>query len=87
VFWGDPTKPGLGDKTLTVTENIEFQSYDGSAIEQLASAVPIQSNLFTHKMRMEFPLSPTSYDEDVLEYIGNGEKVKNSYYVFVKLDS
>jgi len=38
-------------------------------------------------MRMEFPLSPTSYDEDVLEYIGNGEKVKNSYYVFVKLDS
>jgi hypothetical protein len=90
VFWGDPTKSGLGGKTLAVTEKLEFQQAEAgeSTIIELDESKKVTVNLadYTHRMRIEFPL-PSTYDEDVLEHIGSLEKVKESYYAYVKLDS
>jgi hypothetical protein len=85
VLWGDHTKSGLGGNTLTVTEKLEFNGL--SAIQTLSTPVTLLSNDYTHRMKIEVPLDPSVYDEDVLEHIGNQEKVKDSYYAYVKLDS
>lgn len=87
VFWGDSTKSDLDGKILTLTERIEFQSYDNSAVQVLSTPVTMQSNYYTHKIRFDFPILPGTYDEDMLEHIGSGEKVKDSYYGFVNLNS
>lgn len=84
VFWGDSTKADLGGKTLTLTEKIEFQSHDSTAIETLPTPISIAYSQYTHRLRIDTPLQG-SFDEDVLEHIGNGEKVKESYYAYVQL--
>jgi hypothetical protein len=84
VFWGDPTKSGLGGNTLTLTEKIEFQSADATGIETLSSPPTVLYSQYTHRLKIDSPLQG-SFDEDVLEHIGNGEKVKESYYAYVQL--
>ena len=84
VLWGDHTKAGLGNNTLTITEKLEFNGLD--AIQSLSTPVTLLSADYTHRMKIEVPLDPSVYDEDVLEYVGNQEKVKDSYYAYVKLD-
>lgn len=84
VFWGDPTEADLGGNTLTLTEKIEFQSNDSTAIETLTTPPTIQYSQYTHRLRIDTPLLG-SFDEDVLEHVGNGEKVKESYYAYVQL--
>jgi hypothetical protein len=85
VLWGDHTKAGLGGNTLTITERLEFNGLD--AIQALSAPETLLSDDYTHRMKVEVPLNPSVYDEDVLEHIGNQEKVKDAYYVYVKLDS
>jgi len=86
VIWGDHTKAGLGGNTLTITEKIEFNGF--SAIQPLTSLITLlETTDYTHRMKVEVPLDSSIYDEDVLEHIGNQEKVKDSYYTYVKLDS
>jgi hypothetical protein len=83
VFWGDVTRAGLGGKTLTIEQNLEFQGDD--TIQVISE--PIPSTLFefyTHKFRVDMDLSGT-YDEDVLEYLGNSERVKDSYFLYANV--
>lgn len=84
VFWGYPGEPELGNKILELTEKIEFQNFDGNAVEELITPVSVRYEDYTHRLKIEFPLSGT-YDEDMLEHIGSGEKVKDSYYAYVEL--
>ena len=84
VFWGYPGESELGGKVLELTEKIEFQNFDGNAIETLASPVIVAYDDYTHRLKIDMPLSGT-YDPDMLEHIGSGEKVKESYYAYVKL--
>lgn len=86
VFWGDSSKPGLDSKTLTLNQKIEFQSYDKTSVQSLSTPVTISSSFYTHKMPIELPLDPDIYDEDVTEFFGNSETVKDSFYLFVKLN-
>jgi hypothetical protein len=86
VFWGDPTKSGLGDKVLEITEKLEL-SGDFAAIAALSSPIILTSNDYSHRLKVDIPISPGSVPDDALEYIGNGEKVKDSYFVYVNLDS
>jgi hypothetical protein len=83
VIWGDDTVPALGGKVLKITEKIEF--FGADAVEALSTPVSISSSDYTHRIKFDIPL-PDIYDEDVLEHIGNGEKVKESYYAYVRLD-
>ena len=85
VFWGDQSKSDLGGKTLTVTEKLEFQQADDVAVETLATSIAVSYDDYTHRMKIDMPLTG-SYDPDMLEHIGNSEKVKESYYAYVKLD-
>jgi hypothetical protein len=85
VFWGDQSKSDLGNKTLTVTEKLEFQQADDVAVETLAISIAVSYDDYTHRMRIDMPLTG-SYDPDMLEHIGNLEKVKESYYAYVKLN-
>ena len=83
VFWGDSTKSGLDGKFLEITEKLELSGL--SAVETVSGKTP-SADSYTHRMKIEMSL-PDIYDEDVLEYLGNGEKVKDSYFTYVKLDS
>jgi hypothetical protein len=82
VFWGDSTKSGLDGKFLEITEKLELSGL--SAVETVSDKTP-SADSYTHRMKIEMSL-PDIYDEDVLEYLGNGEKVKDSYYVYVNLN-
>lgn len=84
VIWGNPAQSALGGHVLRITEKLEFSGLDAIAV--LSSPVTLSPNSYTHRFRTDTLLDP-SLDEDVLEYIGNGEKVKDSYYAFVNLDS
>jgi hypothetical protein len=82
VFWGDSTKPGLDEKFLELTEKLEFSGL--SAVE-VVTGKTVSASSYTHRMKIDMNL-PDIYDEDVLEHLGNGEKVKDSYYVYVNLN-
>lgn len=84
VIWGNPSQSALGGHVLRITEKLEFLGLD--AIVVLSSPVTLSPNSYSHRFRTDTLLDP-SLDEDVLEYIGNGERVKDSYYAFVNLDS
>lgn len=84
VIWGDPAQSVLGGYVLRITEKLEFLGLDAIAV--LSSPVTLSPNSYSHRFRTDTLLDP-SLDEDVLEYIGNGERVKDSYYAFVNLDS
>ena len=84
VIWGNPAQSALGGHVLRITEKLEFLGLE--AISVLSSPVTLDPNSYSHRFRTDTILDP-SLDEDVLEHIGNGEKVKDSYYAFVKLDS
>lgn len=83
VFWGDPTKAGLGGKTLTLSRSLEFRGKD--AVEPIITPVNFSFSLYSHKFRVDMPLEAEDYDEDVLTYLGNGEQVSDTYYLFVNL--
>ena len=92
VFWGDPTRSELDGNTLTVTEKLEFKESNGSAVDSLSSEgldLNVQISFFdyTHRLKIDLPVDPSGFDEDQLVHIGNQEKVKDSYYAYVKLDS
>ena len=92
VFWGDPTRSELDNKTLTITEKLEFKESNGSAVESLGDDgldldVQIAFADYTHRLKIDLPVDASTYDEDQLIHIGNQEKVKDSYYAYVKLDS
>lgn len=84
VVWGNPGEPALGGHTLRVLEKLELSGL--AAISPLSEPVSLNPSSYTHRFKLDTLLDP-SLDEDVLEYIGNGEKVKDSYYAFVALDS
>jgi len=91
VFWGDHTKSDLGGNTLTITEKLEFNSTDiSNVIAELTTTelldTALNSSDYTHRLRIDVALDPTLYDPDQIEHIGNGEKVKDSYYAYVNLD-
>lgn len=90
VFWGDHTKSDLGENTLTITERLEFSSLDiPSVISTLTPTelldTALNSSDYTHRLRVDVALDPNLYDPDQVEHIGNGEKVKDSYYAYVNL--
>jgi hypothetical protein len=85
VFWGDYTKPRLGDKTLTLSIGIEFRGED--AVETVATPINIDPSFYSHKFKVDMPLEVGDYDEDILTYLGNGEQVSDTYYLFVNLSS
>jgi hypothetical protein len=88
VFWGDHTLADLGAKKLNVTEKIEF-SYsvtDNPANIVTTSSKSLNDSDYTHRIKVEFPIfkaDGTPFNEDVYEHIGNQEKVKDTYYLFV----
>jgi hypothetical protein len=85
VFWGDHTKQNLGGNSLNITEKLEFSypiSEDVSNIIKVSTKTLAASD-YTHRLKVELPLPSTGYDEDMLEHIGNQEKVKDIYYLFV----
>jgi hypothetical protein len=86
VIWGDITKPQLGGKVLRVLEKLEF-SGDPGAVEVVSPPVNLTAKSYTHRVKVNFPLDSSAYDEDALEFIGNGETVKDSYYLYINLDS
>jgi len=88
VFWGDPTKGSLGGNKLHITERIEF-SYPSSESEGdvVTSYTPTASTSlnvedYTHRYQINFPLS-SGIDIDATQHIGNLEKVKNAYFLYV----
>ena len=93
VFWGDQTKlSDLGGKTLTILEKLEFDvavsAQKSAVIVSLSESELADSTLdisdYTHRLRVDIPLEST--EPDVTEFIGNGESVKDSYFLYVKLD-
>jgi len=90
VYWGDETtsSPPLGGNKLYVTEKIEFsypsnlnesdvvESYTPSATTSLTSSD------YTHRYQVNLPLSG-SIPDDATEHIGNLEKVKNAFFLYV----
>jgi len=86
VFWGDPTKSALDGKVLEIKEKLEL-SGDFAAIVSLSSPIILTSNDYSHRLKIDIPVPPGSVPDDALEYIGSGEKVKDSYFAYVKLDS
>ena len=86
VFWGDPTKAALGGNKLYITEKIEF-SYpasesEGDVVEAYTPSTPLAVEDYTHRYQINFPLS-SGIDIDATEHIGNLEKVKNAYFLYV----
>ena len=82
VFWGDVTRAGLGGKTITVQRSIEFVGED--AIEVITTPVNFNPDFYTHKYRVDMPISE-EYDEDVRRYLGNNELVSDSYYLYANV--
>jgi len=90
VFWGDHTKANLGGYSLTITEKLEFGSTNiASVINTLTPSELLDTALnasdYSHRLRIDVALDPDLYDPDQVEHIGNGEKVKDSYYAYVQL--
>lgn len=90
VFWGDHTKSDLGGYSLTVTEKLEFSSTNiASVVSTLTPTELLDTSLnssdYSHRLRIDIALDPDLYDPDQIEHIGNGEKVKDSYYAYVQL--
>lgn len=88
VFWGDPTKSALGGNKLHVTERVEF-SYplseaEEDVVEDYTPSATTQLNAadYTHRYQVSFPLA-AGIDIDATEHIGNLEKVKNAYFLYV----
>jgi len=84
VIWGDATKADLGSNNLTITEKLEF-SGDSSCIETISTPVTLSANAYSHRIKIDFPVDETSVPEDATEYIGNKEKVKDFYFLYVSL--
>lgn len=86
VLWGNPVASDLGGNKLTLSEKIEFQFPTGetTVVEPVTQALNLPLGSYTHKFRIDMPVIGT-YDPDMLEHVGNGEKVKDSYYAFVKI--
>lgn len=84
VIWGNPGQSALGGHTLRIAEKLEFSGLDAIAV--ISSPVTLSLTSYSHRFRIDTSLDP-SLDEDVLEYIVSGEKVKDSYYAFVNLNS
>lgn len=88
VIWGDHTRTGLDGKKLNVTEKVEFSfsvTDTPSSIITTSTKVLADSD-YTHRIKIELPLFKEGggvYDEDVYIHIGNQEKVKDTYYLFV----
>jgi hypothetical protein len=88
VFWGDHTLSNLGEKKLNISEKIEF-SYsitDNPVNIITTSSKSLNDTDYTHRIKVELPIfkqDGTSFDEDVYEHVGNQEKVKDTYYLFV----
>lgn len=88
VIWGNHTLSDLGGTKLNITEKLEF-SY--STTENPANIITTSSKTlndtdYTHRVKIEFPIfkaDGSSFDEDVYVHIGNQEKVKDTYYLFV----
>ncbi len=88
VFWGDHTKADLEGKVLEILERLEFSAQNLSDVVSTVSlTTPLLSSNYSHRLRIDMPLNPAPSDPDQIEHIGNGEKVKDSYYLYVKLDS
>lgn len=90
VFWGDHTKSDLGGYSLTITEKLEFGSTDiSSVIATLSESELVNTALdasdYSHRLRIDVALDPNLYSPDQIEHIGNGERVKDSYYAYVQL--
>lgn len=86
VFWGDPTLSNLGNHILKITEKLQFSITNGinqADIISGISGITLEASDYTHRLEVSIPL-PQSYDEDVFEHIGNGEKVLDRYFLFVK---
>ena len=88
VIWGDHTLADLGGRKLNISEKIEF-SYsitdNPTSIITTSSKVLSESD-YTHRIKVELPIfkeDGTSFDEDVYIHIGNQEKVKDTYYLYV----
>ena len=84
VFWGDPTKTNLDNKKLYITEKVEFSYPIGINLADIIEPYTgpnLTASDYTHKYPVSLPLS--GVDEDATEHIGNGEKVKNSIFLFV----
>jgi hypothetical protein len=75
------TRPGLGNKTLTIQSGIEFKGAD--AIEVITTPISVPTNSYSHKILIPMPID-SSFDEDVFVHIGNNEPVKDFYYLYVK---
>lgn len=91
VFWGDHTKNDLGGYSLTITEKLEFSSINIASVIGVLSPTELLNTAlnasdYSHRLRINVALDPNLYDPDQIEHIGNGEKVKDSYYAYVKLD-
>ena len=85
VFWGDPTRGSLGGNKLYITEKIEFSFPDGlnesDVVDDVPTNLEINAQDYTHRYQVNLPLR--GIDEDALEHIGNLEKVKNSFFLYV----
>jgi hypothetical protein len=90
VFWGDHTKTDLGGNSLEIVERLEFSAQNLSDViatlspSELLNSV-LDASDYTHRLRVDISPDPDLYDDDQIEHIGNGEKVKDSYYAYVKL--
>ena len=88
VIWGDHTLSNLGGNTLNISEKLEF-SYsitDDPTDIVTTSSKSLNDSDYTHRIKVELPIfkqDGTPFDEDVYEHIGNQEKVKDTYYLFV----
>jgi hypothetical protein len=92
VIWGDHTKSGLGGNKLNILEKIEFSYPVGTNPTTIitSSSKTLNDSDYTHRIKVELPifnLDPAAtlfkFDEDVYEHIGNQEKVKDTYYLFI----
>jgi hypothetical protein len=97
VFWGDHTASDLTGEQVTdvfmalnITEKLEFSyssTEDPSTIIE-TSNVSLSDSDYTHRLKVELPIfdpnDPTTpFDEDIYFHIGNNEKVKDVYYLFI----
>lgn len=88
VIWGDHTLSDLGGNKLNISEKLEF-SYsitDNPVNIVTTSSKSLDDSDYTHRIKVELPIfkqDGTPFDEDVYEHIGNQEKVKDTYYLFV----
>lgn len=88
VIWGDHTLSDLGGNKLNISEKLEF-SYsitDDPVGIVTTSSKSLNDSDYTHRIKVELPIfkqDEPPFDEDVYEHIGNQEKVKDTYYLFV----